>query len=69
MAVSVLVLDVSGGGGIVQAVGGFFADLVGAFGAADIGGIGWGVLYALHLVVLVVVLATNWPRRVTVARS
>ena len=59
MPASVRVLDVCGGGGIVQAVGGFFADLVGSFGAADIGGICWGVLYALHLVALVVVLATN----------
>jgi hypothetical protein len=69
MSVSVLVLYVGGGGGIVQAVGGFFADLIGAFGAADISAVGWRVLYAFHLVALVVVAATNWPRLVTVARS
>jgi hypothetical protein len=69
MSVSVLVLDVCGGGCILDAVGGFFADLVRSFGAADICAVGWRVFDSFHLVALVVVAATNWPRRVTVARS
>ena len=36
MAVSVLVFYVGWRGGISNAVGGFFADLIRAFGAADI---------------------------------
>jgi hypothetical protein len=48
MAVAVFVLNVGGGGGVCDTVGGFFADLVRSFGAADIGGISWGVLYEFH---------------------
>jgi len=47
------------------------ADSVGAFAAADVCGFmreGFGRV-SFHLVAFVVVLATNWPRRVTVARS
>jgi hypothetical protein len=50
MAGSVRVLNECGGGGIVEAVGGFFAHLVRAFGAAYVCGIGWGVGYSFHLV-------------------
>jgi hypothetical protein len=66
---SVRVLYVGRGGGFVDQLEHLSADPVWAFGAADICGIGWGVGNSFHGLAPVVVLATNWPRLVTVARS
>jgi hypothetical protein len=66
---SVWVLYVCRGGGFVDQVEHLSAYAVRAFGAAKICGICWGVGDSFHGLDPVVVLATNWPRLVTVARS
>jgi hypothetical protein len=66
---SVRVLYVGRGGGFVDQLEHLGAYAVRAFCAADIGGIGWGVGDSFHGLAPVVVLATNFPRLVTVARS